>query len=79
MPVTEAEHLSRLDRLREYRDTSPLPEDERIHLPCPITHYPDARTADLYVATCPRCSSDVASTVPDALCRCGCAFTMEWK
>ena len=76
MPITEQEHDDRLRMLREYRDTSPLPEDARIALPPP--HWIEQRTESLYCDTCPRCGAEVTSTTQEMRCRCGKDFDVEW-
>ena len=76
MPITEEEHLHRITAQREYRDTSPVPEDARIALPPP--HWIERRPESLYCATCPRCGAEVTSTTQEMQCRCGKDFGVLW-
>ena len=76
MPVTEAEHFERIQRQREYRDTSPVPEDERIALPGPMRFGNLAE--DVVVSTCPRCGQDCVSAAVEVACRCGAIHQRMW-
>ena len=76
MPVTEPEHLLRAKQQREYRDTSPAPEDERLALPGPVRFA--SRPRGIYAAECPRCGREATSTTMEITCECGCVLVVSW-
>jgi len=78
MPVTETEHIQRIESQRIYRETSPLPEDERIALP-PPSYLPRPRTVGLIESTCPRCGAVCESPDVTFLCRCGQVHDRVWR
>jgi len=77
MPVTETEHEQRIERQREYRETSPAPEDERLALPGPM-RYPDARRESVIESVCPRCGATCESAEVEYRCGCGQVHERMW-
>jgi hypothetical protein len=77
MPVTEIEHEQRIQRQREYRETSPLPEDERIALPQP-SNLPRPRKVAQFESICD-CGACCLSTAVLIRCGCGCIHERAWR
>jgi len=77
MPVTETEHEQRIYSQRQYRENSPLPEDERMVLP-PPSNLPFPRRVDVIESVCPRCGRACESPEVEFECRCGMIHVRVW-
>ena len=77
MPVTETEHLQRIESQRLYRETAALPEDERIALP-PQSNLPSPRQVAVIESICPRCGACCESPAVTFRCRCGKVHDRVW-
>lgn len=77
MPITKLEHEQRIANQRIYRDTSPLPEDDRLFLP-PPSNRPKPRPVTVIESTCPRCGAVCESSEVTFECGCGQIHDRVW-
>jgi hypothetical protein len=75
MPGLEQEHLDRIDRLREQRETPAPSVVEAVH---PWIRY-EVRPHAKFEAVCCGCRAVIGSEEPLLICMaCGAAYRVEW-